>query len=732
MENELQKIQIGTDIRLRATLTDSGVAVDWTTVTVKAARVYSMAQNVPIREGVSFSPDAEDPKILLVDWAAGSQCYKGDYSLIVAVELAGRTATFTAPAFQLVPLMDASQTGVSQPTQGLADIGITLSVESIDTALIRQILDDCIAATGAASQAAADISRLEQEVEEAEALRVSAEQKRATAEKSRQSAETSREQAETRRQENETARQQKETERQTAETARAEAEQERVSAEQSRVTAEEGRATAEAARTQAEQSRVSAEQSRVQNENKRIAEEQVRVSAEASRKQAEALRQQNTAAAIEAAETATAEANTAKDNANTAAANAQKVANTYKDELDGIKTTADAAQPKEEGKALSTNDYSNEEKAKVADALVKSAQTLTEEEKGQVQGNIGLKSTVDVVGAGEVIEVPLDNVTKGFYREAKKNGEPIKSVNNNAFYSAPIQVRRGDVFFIKITTTSLISVITSVDNTGKALSTEYQTTETDANFSYFVNKDGYISISGLYSERADIRYSHCELVGFLAKPAGGYPEALYKAVGATWDNAKGVWLFNELELTNEEMAEVYTFGNLANSDGDNWRNRLVGYKGKTTIPYNQQIGALYNSNLILNCAFGLCSNLEILKISKSPAYPSKMDFAFVNSTKLRKVVTPIYLTYCTSAIDMAVGTKSLEFIGFYSVKISLSFPDSPNLSVEDDGASALAILVENAKNTGPITVTLHPDAFARVPESLIQKATAKQISIASA
>lgn len=341
MEKELQKIQIGTDIRLRATLTDSGVAIDWTTVTVKAVRMYSAAQNVPVKEGVSFAPDADDPKILLVDWMAGSQCYKGDYSLIVVVELAGRTATFTAPAFELVPLMDASQIGMSQPTQGLADIGISLSVESIDTALIRQILDDCVAATDAANQAAANATRTEQEIEAAEALRVEAENQRETAETERQQHETAREQAEAKRQKDETIRQQKETERQTAETARVKAEATRVSSEQERVTAEQERVTAESARVQAEQGRVSAEQLRVQAESARVTAEEGRVSAESAREQAEAKRQTGTAAAVKSAEDAAAVANTAAGKADAAAANAQQVADSYKTELDGKQSKTD-------------------------------------------------------------------------------------------------------------------------------------------------------------------------------------------------------------------------------------------------------------------------------------------------------------------------------------------------------------------------------------------------------
>ena len=51
----------------------------------------------------------------------------------------------------------------------------------------------------------------------------------------------------------------------------------------------------------------------------------------------------------------------------------------------------------EDGKGLSTNDYTNEEKTKVAAAVLVTAQKLTEEQQEQVRSNIGAASA-DVIG----------------------------------------------------------------------------------------------------------------------------------------------------------------------------------------------------------------------------------------------------------------------------------------------------------------------------------------------
>lgn len=74
----------------------------------------------------------------------------------------------------------------------------------------------------------------------------------------------------------------------------------------------------------------------------------------------------------------------------------------------------------------------------------------------------------------------------------------------------------------------------------------------------------------------------------------------------------------------------------------------------------------------------------------------------------------------------------MQYIKLKGLKVDMDFGKCPNIRVEDNADSDLGFLVENAANTGPITVTLHPDAYAKVPQSLIEKAAAKQISIASA
>lgn len=98
----------------------------------------------------------------------------------------------------------------------------------------------------------------------------------------------------------------------------------------------------------------------------------------------------------------------------------------------------------------------------------------------------------------------------------------------------------------------------------------------------------------------------------------------------------------------------------------------------------------------------------------------------------RNILGIIQMNKCTDVTDMFLNNIRIENIKLYKVKQSISFSQAPNLTVEDNETSTLGFLVTYAANTSPITITLHPTAFAKVTETLIQKAQEKQISIASA
>lgn len=298
----MTRVRIGTDIVMRARLLDSGVAYDWSTPPA-AVRLLNETHNAVIRR-LEYERDKDDGTVLVVRWDASGQSLLGAYRLIVSAELDGRTATFDAPAFELVRLLDETQEG-AQPDEGISDIGITLSVESIDTSLISQILEDCRVATEEALDAAARAEKTDNAVQAAEEKRVSAEETRVSAEEDRKKAEQA---------------------RATAEQSRVSAEQGRVSAEQDRVKAEQVRASSETDRVSAEQKRAAAEQSREKAEQERVAAEEGRMKAEQGRVTAEAERAEAFSGMMTEAKAATSSAEAAAKTATDTAVEAYKAA----------------------------------------------------------------------------------------------------------------------------------------------------------------------------------------------------------------------------------------------------------------------------------------------------------------------------------------------------------------------------------------------------------------------
>lgn len=218
-------------------------------------------------------------------------------------------------------------------------------------------------------------------------------------------------------------------------------------AEHTREQAEQGREASEQNRAAAEQTRVTAEQQRALAEQTRVTNESARQTAEAARRTAEAKREQNTSEAIRNCGTATQEAEDEAARVRTLADNPPKIV-----EVEGVQywafydeetkqyvtseypargekgdkgdpgsgsdvnvvqgtgqSTTDVMSQKavtdelgkkvnaEEGKGLSTNDYTNEEKVKVAAAVLVTTQTLTEEQQTQARNNIGAASSA-VIG----------------------------------------------------------------------------------------------------------------------------------------------------------------------------------------------------------------------------------------------------------------------------------------------------------------------------------------------
>ena len=127
------------------------------------------------------------------------------------------------------------------------------------------------------------------------------------------------------------------------------------------------------------------------------------------------------------------------------------------------------------------------------------------------------------------------------------------------------------------------------------------------------------------------------------------------------------------------------------------------------------------------------TKLEVLKLCEDYDYiaVNNITMAFYGSKKLRTIIGEIQLSPNSAITANQVGNPfgqchALENIRLSYLSINISFADSPLLSL-----ASIQYMVDNAANTTPITITLHPDAYARLTDEIITAATAKQINFAT-
>lgn len=199
-------------------------------------------------------------------------------------------------------------------------------------------------------------------------------------------------------------------------------------------------------------------------------------------------------------------------------------------------------------------------------------------------------------------------------------------------------------------------------------------------------------------------------------------KARAKAAGAVYNAATGYFELNGLtDLTAEDMEQILTFGMfpIKTNNGINLP------KIRTNIAVENGAGYITHD---LSRIFMDCAKLEVAKVGLCGYNITSATYLFCNCPKLKKVIGAIYLRTPFTTVNMATNFKRLPLLETIQISTAVSFAieDSPLLSLE-----SMQFIVDNATNTKPITVTLHPDAYARLTSELLTAASAKQITFAT-
>ena len=199
-----------------------------------------------------------------------------------------------------------------------------------------------------------------------------------------------------------------------------------------------------------------------------------------------------------------------------------------------------------------------------------------------------------------------------------------------------------------------------------------------------------------------------------------------KAMGVVYNDATGYFELNGLvDITTEQMRQILPYLTLGKMRGD-LPGRFQRVSVRTITIYCE--GTNFPVNMAM--AFYVASRLETIKftpMSNNMVGVKDMDSVFRYCSALQRVDGVINVSEAGNTITYSfVGCVKLQEIRIHGIKNPVIFKDSPFLSVE-----SVKYLVDNSANTAPITVTLHPDAYARLTDEIITAATAKQINFAT-
>lgn len=193
-----------------------------------------------------------------------------------------------------------------------------------------------------------------------------------------------------------------------------------------------------------------------------------------------------------------------------------------------------------------------------------------------------------------------------------------------------------------------------------------------------------------------------------------------------YNEATGFFELNGLkDITYAEAMEIYAVSAGWGANSSDYNRALTaklfsGFQGRTLFPARYKMPWASMANM-----FNGCPNLEAIRITRTGSIipSSDSEYAiFRNCTKLKRVFDEIQ--YFVDNLTFQ-GCKALEDVRL-RVSGSANFTDSPHLSIE-----SIEYMVNKSLATGPITITLHPDAYARVTEEILAAAAAKNITIAT-
>ena len=225
-------------------------------------------------------------------------------------------------------------------------------------------------------------------------------------------------------------------------------------------------------------------------------------------------------------------------------------------------------------------------------------------------------------------------------------------------------------------------------------------------------------------------------------PSGDPMHYAYVACGATWNDSTGYWELNGLtDITDDEMREIYVRGiGSYQRAGDSWAAAYAQSSCRTNLPNSTTTGG-GGIPLSLYETFYLANNLEKIVLAGNGTQTIFADRLYVFlpiAPKLTEVSNPINISQVPEwqvTSSFTFQAPNLTTLKLAALKTNINMGKLESLSLE-----SLTYLVNNASNSGAITVTVHPTIYGYLTDqsghpnwyALAQTAAGKNISFVSA
>lgn len=223
----------------------------------------------------------------------------------------------------------------------------------------------------------------------------------------------------------------------------------------------------------------------------------------------------------------------------------------------------------------------------------------------------------------------------------------------------------------------------------------------------------------------DLSLSAQSVLGLTDKAKMAELIATATAAGAVYNRATGYFELNTLtDITAGQMRTIMAAG-ARQSSTLNWA-----YVTSTIRTHLPRVGD--GQAAIARSTFRTCFFLEAVEMP----YLILQSEVFFGCNRLRSVnweKAPIYSLNDTAKANFQGCSKLVELRGFLRGNFGFNIADSPLLSL-----ASFQYMVDHAYNTAPITVTVHPDVYAKIQDetntewhALLAAGAAKQITFAT-